>query len=174
MKTDDPSDDALTALLALHARVDVEVGPLTTRHGPRLRCALGCARCCVDGLTVFEVEAERIRRAFPDVIASGRPGPRGGCAFLDAAGGCRVYAARPYVCRTQGLPLRWYAEDDDDEIVEERDICPLNAEGPALDALDEADCWTLGYVELELQRLQARFGGAGARVALRDLFDADN
>jgi len=29
-----------------------------------------------------------------------------GCAALDAEGRCRIYAARPLVCRTHGVPVR--------------------------------------------------------------------
>ena len=154
----------------LHEEVDRAVAPLALRHATRLRCGRGCTACCVDGLTVFEVEAERIRRAHPELLASGTPHAPGACALRGDAGECRVYAERPYVCRTQGLPLRWL-EEDTGEIVERRDICPLNEPGEPLEALREADCWTLGPVEERLRRLQeTRDGGLGRRVALRDLF----
>ena len=51
----------------LHAVVDQLVAPLHARHAARLRCAPGCAGCCVDGLTVFAVEAARIEAEHPDV-----------------------------------------------------------------------------------------------------------
>ena len=50
----------------------------------------------------------RVRRRKATGIEEGA-GPEGACAFLDGEGGCRVYPDRPYVCRTQGLPLRWIA-----------------------------------------------------------------
>ena len=76
------------------------------------------------------------------------------------------------MCRTQGLPLRWVVEEDArGELVERRDICPLNAEGEPLESLPEPACWTLGPYEARLRRLQeAADGGAGRRVALRALF----
>lgn len=158
-------------LLDLHREVDEHVHRVAARHGTRLKCARGCASCCVDELTVFELEAERIRRDYPEVLTHEAPHPTGACAFLDADGACRVYHARPYVCRTQGLPLRWLAEDEHDEIVEERDICPLNLEGPALETLSEDDCWLIGPFEERLAELQAEAdGGELGRVALRDLF----
>lgn len=152
----------------LHAEIDDRVARLTERHRSRLQCRKGCAECCVDGLTVFEVEAERIRRDAGKLLASGTPHPAGACAFLDADGACRIYEARPYVCRTQGLPLRWRREPGP----EYRDICPLNAAGPPVETLPAADCWTLGEFEGRLATLQVRAGGAPPRrVALRDLFD---
>lgn len=152
---------------ALHRTVDELVQPLSARLGDRLVCRRGCAACCVDDLTVFEVEAALIRERHPDVLA-GAAAPPGACAMLGAEGECRVYASRPYVCRTQGLPLRW-AEAG----AERRDICPLNDEQGDLFALSTDDCWTLGPVEQRLAAAQARAsGGEGARVALRSLFSA--
>jgi hypothetical protein len=164
--------DLRDALRALHEGVDRATAALTERHRGRLRCGRGCHACCVDGLTVFELEAERIRAAHGELLRSGKPHPPGACAFLGDVGECRVYADRPYVCRTQGLPLRWLEEARGGEIVERRDICPLNEAGEPIETLDAAECWTIGPVEDRLRRLQeARDGGAGRRVALRDLFE---
>jgi Fe-S-cluster containining protein len=158
---------SLDDLAAFHAEVDREVAPLAALHRKRLQCRRGCADCCVDDLTVFAVEAERIRRAHGPLLAEGSPASRGRCAFLDREGGCRVYDVRPYVCRTQGLPLRW-VEDDGTEY---RDICPLNDHDGAITELPERACWTLGPAEGRLAELQRRFGdGRWERVRLRDLF----
>ncbi len=172
----DPVAGALAALRQFHAQVDAAAGDLESRQEPPLRCGRGCADCCVDGLTVFAVEAERIRRDHARLLAEGRPHPPGACAFLDAAGACRIYTSRPYVCRTQGLPLRWLVDDDQ---AESRDICPLNrGEGrPEPDALAEALCWTIGPWEgrlamIQLQALGGAFTAELPREALRDLFRA--
>jgi len=152
--------------------VDARAEALRARHAARLRCRRGCSACCVDDLTVFEVEAERIRARAAPVLREA-PHPPGACAFLDGEGACRVYAHRPYVCRTQGLPLRWLDLDAPDGPVERRDICPLNEAGPPIETLPEDACWQLGPVEARLAALQAeRSGGARPRVRLRDLFAA--
>ena len=159
----DPVDD----LAEFHTAIDREVAPLVGRHRDRLQCRCGCADCCVDDLTVFEIEAERIRRAHGPMLEGAEPGPAGKCAFLDDEGACRVYDVRPYVCRTQGLPLRWIAEDG----AEYRDICPLNDTGEPIIGLSEDACWTLGPAEGRLAELQRRFGdGRMVRVRLRGLF----
>jgi hypothetical protein len=170
-----PSDAELEAALAelraLHAEVDARAAGLAARHADRLRCGRGCSACCIDGLSVFEVEAARIARAHADLLAAGAPHAPGACAFLDADGGCRIYADRPYVCRTQGLPLRVVYEGEDGEIGEARDICEKNLAGPPLASLPEDALWPIGPVEERLAALQARLdGGAGRRVALRALF----
>jgi uncharacterized protein len=178
-----PVPEALVdELEALHAEVDAQVAPLARRHQARLRCGRGCSGCCVDDLTVFEIEAARIVRHQAELLAHADPHPEGGCAFLDSEGACRIYPDRPYVCRTQGLPLRWMEEveaatrdvegcESDGDVVEMRDICPLNQEEDApLETLAAEECWTIGPVEERLARLQVALdGGQGRRVRLRDL-----
>jgi uncharacterized protein len=159
--------EALAALERLHAAIDRRASQLAAQHGARLKCARGCCACCVDGIRVFAIEAERIRAHHPQLLASGAPHAPGACAFLDDHGACRVYADRPYVCRTQGLPLRWI---DSERAAELRDICPLNETGEPLEQLPESSCWTLGEVEAQLAQLQRELGAPGERVALRALF----
>lgn len=166
------AEGALRDLGALHDEVDRETRALAVIHADRLQCRRGCHACCVDELTVTQLEAERIRRAHPDLLATGTPSPVGACAFLDGEGACRIYADRPLVCRVQGLPLRIYFEDEEEEIEERRDICPLNLEGGLpLDSLPDEQCWLVGVYELRLATLDERAGGSDeARVRLRDLF----
>lgn len=173
--------DERDAVERVHADVDRAVRRLTVLHAERLRCARGCHDCCVDDLTVFQIEADRIRAHHAELLAVGAPHPEGACAFLDAEGACRVYEQRPYVCRTQGLPLRWIDEVDG-ELAELRDICPLNDGGEPIEALPEDACWELGPIEERLGRVEVEQGDAAAgsggssrvrvRVRLRDLFRA--
>lgn len=137
-------------------------------HGDRLKCGRGCSGCCLDGLTVFEVEAERILVEFRGRVEG--PASKVGCAFLGEEGECRIYDARPYVCRTQGLPLRWFDEGPDEGLVEYRDICELNIDGPPLERLPSESCWTIGHVESILQRLQLDESGDLRRIGLREVF----
>ncbi len=159
---------ALARLVQLHAAVDERAAQLSALHGARLQCRRGCSACCVDGITVFAVEAERIRAKHAELLARGAPHAAGACAFLGASGECRIHAERPYVCRTQGLPLRWLDEERGAEL---RDICTLNEAGDPLEALPEDAFWTLGPVEAQLAELQRAFGEDGERVELRALFE---
>jgi hypothetical protein len=95
---------------------------------------------------------------------------------LDGQGACRVYSRRPYVCRTQGLPLRWFAEDDSGSMVEYRDICPLNDDpGAPVEELQHCDCWSIGPFEQRLATLQREFAaGEMGRIELRSLFGHTN
>ncbi|MEO1338853.1 MAG: YkgJ family cysteine cluster protein, partial [Myxococcota bacterium] len=137
----------VVAVERLHAEVDQAIEPLAQKHGPRLRCNKGCTGCCIDDLTVFEAEAARIQHHHDELLRTETPAPEGQCAFLDEAGACRIYPDRPYVCRTQGLPLRWWDEGPDGP-AEFRDICALNElDGPPLVELNADHCWTLGPYE---------------------------
>jgi Fe-S-cluster containining protein len=149
----------------LHEVVDELAGKVADQNAERLQCRAGCSDCCTDGLTVFSIEADVIRKHHAALLEQGEAHPPGACAFLDTEGHCRIYAQRPYVCRTQGLPLRWLEED-----FEARDICPKNADGePPLEELAADACWTLGPFE---QRLAAQQPN-GERVALRSLFKSE-
>lgn len=165
----------LLRLEALHREVDILADELSDSLGPRLVCRRGCSGCCTDDLTVLEIEAVLISSRCAELLAESPPAPAGRCAFLDDQGACRIYAWRPYVCRTQGLPLRWF--EDEESLAEARDICPLNREvmaemGEDPAQLDPSDCWTIGKWEGRLASLQAEATGRFAlvRVPLRSLF----
>lgn len=162
--------DSLVKLKLLYAEIDKRARRLEAIHAARLNCRRGCSNCCVDGITVFEVEAENIRQTHAEFLTNEKTNENGGCAFLNEQGECRIYESRPYVCRTQGLPLRWFDEIED-EIFEFRDICPLNELGEPVEELNEEKCWTIGEFEARLADLQAEFcNGEMNRIALRELF----
>jgi len=170
----------MAALREFYDEVDDQATRLAARHRERLQCRRGCASCCVDDLAVLDIEADRIRLNHADLLRDGAPHPAGACAFLDGEGACRIYADRPFVCRTQGLPFRWFEEADGAPVVERRDICPLNDTGPPLEELPDEDCWLLGPAEGRLSELAERQSAlpkgdptAPTRVALRSLFGPD-
>lgn len=102
----------MSRLAELHAKVDGFFARVEARHGDDMQCATGCSDCCHVRLTVTEVEAAAIRtlvEAWPAArrAALAEPaGPPDRCAALDAAGRCKIYEARPIVCRSHGAPIR--------------------------------------------------------------------
>ena len=82
----DPPADPLEALHRLHDDVRRETASLAVLHAARLQCGRGCHACCVDGLSVFEIEAERIRRAHPKLLAEGVPHVKDGEPDRDWSG----------------------------------------------------------------------------------------
>ena len=173
--------EILDKVRRLHAEVDSLAADLAGRIPGPLVCGRGCCDCCVDDLSIFPVEAALIRTEASDFLNSAEPHPTGQCAFLDEVGSCRIYPWRPYVCRSQGFPLRWLEEDQDGEEMELRDICPLNdnvlktARSP-LENLSPDQCWTLGDFESRLAGLQASITGFSPelpRLLLRSLFQSN-
>lgn len=154
-----------------YERIDHDVHSICEMDPDRFHCRSGCHDCCIDALSVFEIEARNIAHHYRNLLLHGKPHPEGACAFLNESGECRIYDHRPYVCRTQGLPLRWIEEMPDRGAVEMRDICPLNDQGKPLETLAPEECWSVGPFEEELARMQiAHARKTQSRILLRELF----
>jgi len=107
---------------ALRAKVDAFSDDVTRRRAADLTCRSGCAGCCHVELSVNSVEAAAIRAHLQQLPAADRQqlrsrlGARGQtagsdrCVMLRDDDTCAIYAARPLVCRSQGLPLLYPAE----------------------------------------------------------------
>lgn len=94
----------------------------------RITCSEGCSSCCT-AITLFPVEAAALHaalEALPDdkgaairrQVAAHAEGER--CPLLEDHR-CLLYAARPIICRTHGLPII-YSEGNE----RKADCCPLN------------------------------------------------
>ena len=99
-------------------------------HG-QINCTEGCSACCT-AFTIFPVEAAALRAALeslPDEeaaairchVAEHSAGER--CPLL-SHDRCLLYAGRPIICRTHGLPIL-YTNSEERRI----DCCPRNLEG---------------------------------------------
>lgn len=164
-------NDIIKDLQNFHAEIDNKVNSLEKIHLDRIKCKAGCSSCCVDEITVFEIEAENIKQNYPDLLENEMPNKIGKCAFLDKNENCRIYPHRPYVCRTQGLPLSWIEELEDGNLVEMRDICPINDNSSPIEEIDSEKCWIIGPSEQKLFQLQNKFkNNSFERIYLRNLF----
>jgi hypothetical protein len=98
----------------LVAKVDAFFARVEARHGSDMQCGTGCSDCCHTRLSITGVEADAIRaelQAWPAerraaLARAAAAAPPDRCAALDAAGRCAIYAARPLVCRSHGVPVR--------------------------------------------------------------------
>jgi hypothetical protein len=95
----------------LTRKVDAFFTRVVDRHGDDMACGTGCSDCCHVRLTITRVEAGAIR----DLVSRwprerrtdlANTGPTSHCAALDADGRCKIYDARPLVCRSHGVPIR--------------------------------------------------------------------
>ena len=105
----------MSRLAELTGKVDAFFARVTERHGADMQCGTGCSDCCQVQLTITGVEAAAIRAhvaTWPTErrrrLAGSDPAGPGTtrCAALDAAGRCKIYEARPLVCRSHGAPIR--------------------------------------------------------------------
>ena len=101
----------MNRLAELTRKVDAFFVRVAERHGGDMQCATGCSDCCHVRLTITEVEAAAIRAHVAAWPAQRRralalTGPADHCAALDSSGKCKIYGARPLVCRSHGVPIR--------------------------------------------------------------------
>ena len=82
-----------------------------------LQCRPGCSGCCIP-FSVFSLEAAHIRR---HCLPKGHGRAAGHCSFLENDR-CTIYACRPLLCRTQGLPIGYRGDGG----VVEVSACPEN------------------------------------------------
>lgn len=179
-------DELAATLVQLRARVDDHFDRAVARSPAAFRCASGCDACCHVRIGVFAVEAGQIRRALADLAdtdpalrarvraQADDPAHQDRCALL-VDGRCAVYAERPLICRSHGLPVATPDPADPTGKLQ-LDHCPLNfQDGPPprasilrLDAVNQplamlATLWT------RTESAPDRSPESGDRIALADL-----
>lgn len=99
-----------------------QIAELSSRLHDHLHCAPGCSACCRK-FRITAIEAALIcerkkRTSAPPQTAQADDQ----CGLLDDDR-CAIYSDRPLICRTQGLPIGYI-----DELNEQIDVsvCPLN------------------------------------------------
>lgn len=176
-----PQDPAFNNYRALLARLEAHWNGVEKAFP--LTCARGCSACCYVDLSVSRVEADFIASHL-GTAGEGEPSmrvPAGAqkgakdhhsqfemlagphpCVFLDEKGECGIYAARPSICRSHGIPV----------LVEgRRDHCPLNEGLDAAPALN-LELFNTLLVAINARYCQERGGGkeaAAERISLRVL-----
>ncbi len=109
-----PPEAALRdSYLQLRAEIDRCADLLIRRHRNYITCAPGCSSCC-SAFSIVALEAALIAEQLPRSL----PEPPDICALgkIEAVCGllvdrrCSIYAHRPIICRTQGLPIA-YADE---------------------------------------------------------------
>ncbi|PID38264.1 MAG: hypothetical protein CSB49_06450 [Proteobacteria bacterium] len=153
------------------AKVDGFFKRVERSYVERMSCAAGCAACCQQDLTVLFIEALAVltvQTALPAetqaAIAEDGGNPSAPpCAFLDDEGRCRVYAGRPLVCRSHGLPIR----QDHEVAICELNFRGVNGEGYPADATMNASLATAGLTVADALIREKLGLDEQPRVALR-------
>jgi hypothetical protein len=171
-------DAALAPYRTLLAQVDQLCARIGADYPEQIACRAGCSGCCIlQGVLPVEAaglalaigqlpgpDAESLRRRL--AAAAGEAS----CPLL-ADDRCALYAARPIICRTHGLPL--LIEDEHGPRV---DRCPLNFTG--LNALPGAAVIRLETLNRALVAANAHFlascfaaGDLPERIPLKQIAD---
>jgi Fe-S-cluster containining protein len=112
----------------LVARIDALCHGIEEALAGHITCSEGCSSCCTS-ITLFPVEAAALAATLEELpddeaesirrhVAEYADGER--CPLLEQHR-CLLYAVRPIICRTHGLPIL-YTEEQERKI----DYCPLN------------------------------------------------
>ena len=137
---------------------------LHTHYARHLVCRAGCSGCCHHHLSLFKVEADAIAEAVTALPEEMRErvtqqarqiiGDEAATCPLLVDDRCAIYAARPVICRTQGLPLLLEVEDGTPEV----DFCPLNfTAADAFDDLSKDKLVPLETINLQLAVLNLQY-----------------
>jgi Fe-S-cluster containining protein len=113
---------------ALVARVDAFSARIQLEFSSDFHCRRGCDSCCRH-LSLFAVEGAALRRAWlrlpaparEEIARRARASEEDGPCPLLKDRACLLYAARPLICRTHGLPLL-YRNGEIPQVT----FCPLN------------------------------------------------
>lgn len=162
-------DDPQGAYDGLIERVDQAFATTRARWPSHVRCRATCSGCCHIHLKLLPLEAERVAQAIRGLAPSmqarvrqqGQAVPIVVCPLL-VDGRCAIYAQRPLVCRTQGLPLRFQSDVE---------VCELNFTAPVIpqDAILDADAVNDELVALNFLARRAQGRGAGEAVSMATL-----
>ncbi len=167
---------ALARLRELYARLDAFFARVHEKHEAAMECRPGCTDCC-RRFSVTRVEAELVQEAVAALdgetrarLAARARESDNVCPALLEDGRCAVYAARPAICRTHGLPIRF--ADPERKRLPVVSACEKNFGGVDLaelasDTLDQATVSTL-LAALEAAHA-AELGEPPARVPIASL-----
>jgi Fe-S-cluster containining protein len=162
--------------LALRDKVDAFHQKVTAQYSSAFACGPGCSMCCERHLSVFTFEFQVLAQAIAEWPLEqrqalrehlNRPENDRRCILLDDQGLCTIYASRPIICRSHGLPIK--VPD-----TESRDVCPKNfTEATNLDAVHDDYVLDLGHINTLMALIDHVEGdGKGTRISLREALSA--
>jgi uncharacterized protein len=143
--------EAFQQYFTLRDELDRHCAELSQLHESFMKCKAGCDQCCMD-FSILPVEYFAIKHQAETLLQKGEtPLCEGGCPFL-VDHRCVIYPYRPFICRTQGLPLL-FLNDEQWEL----SACELNFEDFDFDEFSEENTLPLDHFNSRLFALNMRF-----------------
>jgi Fe-S-cluster containining protein len=115
--------DPIKKYIEVRNTIDKHVSALEKKHKKHMVCRKGCDLCCVD-YSIFPVEFYSIQKEINErnyTTTKSKATNAESCVFLENHA-CTIYAERPVICRTHGLPLIFANDDGEFEL----SACELN------------------------------------------------
>jgi uncharacterized protein len=158
----------------LFAKVDAFFARARARHGESITCHAGCDDCCRRRFSVTALEADAIREHLAALPHADREalarraieGDPSACPALGPGGRCGIYAARPLICRTHGLPIRFAPAPSPGArslSLPMIDACPKNFAGEDLRAIEAVSVLDQGTLSTVLGALDAAYADSLGR-----------
>jgi uncharacterized protein len=97
--------------LRLRDELDTEIKRLESVHSSNMLCKKGCDLCCVS-FKVFPLEFDVIASEISETPISHKLDDQDDKCSLLVDKNCIIYASRPFICRTHGLPLVYMNDEE--------------------------------------------------------------
>lgn len=156
--------DPVLRIAELADEIDGGFAAIRERRSAWMECRSGCSDCCRARLSITRVEEALLRRGLAelpqttrDAMASAATDPaREMCPALDDQGRCRVYASRPMICRSYGVPLRHRREVSlvNPPVI---DVCDKNFVDTPLKMLPDRDVLDQTDLDRTVSEIDAEF-----------------
>ncbi len=105
------NQEFFNAYYTLRQELDQHCQELSQTHAAHMHCKAGCDQCCMD-FSVLPIEYFAIKAQAGDALTKGRKTTNEeDCPFL-VDHQCVIYPCRPFICRTQGLPILFMGEEE--------------------------------------------------------------
>lgn len=150
----DSDKSTFASYYQLRNEIDALSESLEKQHQKHLNCKKGCDQCCM-AISVFPVEFYAIKAELEieSISKLAIPQNEEDCRYL-VDHSCAIYASRPVICRTHGLPLLYMSLDGDEY---ELSCCELNFTDFDLDDFDDENTYPMDRINSQLYQINKNF-----------------
>lgn len=143
--------DFFSSYFNLRSRLDINIQSLEALHSSHMKCTKACSHCCMN-FGVLPIEAYAIAQVIQGKTAKPVADEHtDNCRFLQDSL-CSIYSNRPFICRTQGLPIVYLIDEQ-----YELSACNINFTTCNDSFFTQENCLFMDSYNSELYRLNIDF-----------------